>query len=463
MYFSGKVTNSVISYLEQNSIDIDRIYSLTEIPVSFLRDPNHWLGATEVESFLEQLQSSYGSQVLEGALCKAVGHQSYGLHSWGVLDSVLRMMVSPHDIFTQPQRFISYFVSPAPRVAHLSFDKECFSFELPISNEDYPLFSSYLKAALEALPQFMKQAMASVEWHKNQLIVTWEDCQQSSMEIKEKQLTPEFVQHLLAKVNKVERELERRSLDLKTRESEIESLRSQLKNLSRGGEDIAVKLRELMTPSLKNIQDQFMRLSDYLVRSQQLVTILVGQGREDKQVREAMRRVNWELVQSRFTTVVQEGLNHIEGIRRQMPQVKMISDKKRKGDFVHLNLDALVERAIARSISNTVGKEIQIDRMLFFDREVLCHPEDLERAFVSILDCSNQTLSKHGYIRVITRPKGLRVEVEISDNGIGLSQDQIQFLEGEGGARQVIDQHKGIFHVSNKKKEGSTFLIDLPY
>ena len=101
--------------------------------------------------------------------------------------------------------------------------------------------------------------------------------------------------------------------------------------------------------------------------------------------------------------------------------------------------------------------------MLFFDREVLCDPEDLERAFVSILDCSNQTLSKHGYIRVITRPKGLRVEVEISDSGIGLSQDQIQFLEGEGGARQVIDQHKGIFHVSNKKKEGSTFLIDLPY
>ena len=88
--------------------------------------------------------------------------------------------------------------------------------------------------------------------------------------------------------------------------------------------------------------------------------------------------------------------------------------------------------------------------MLFFDREVLCHPEDLERAFVSILDCSNQTLSKHGYIRVITRPKGLRVEVEISDSGSlhsSLFLGQVSF-NGEAVRNLVISAvlFGGFFH-----------------
>ena len=463
MYFSGKVTHSVISYLEQNGIDLDSIYSLTDIPAIFLRDPSHWLAAKEVEHLLSQLQNMYGSQLAVNNLCQTVGHQSYTLHSWGVLDSVLKMMMSPQDIFTQPQRFISYFVSPISPIGHLSFDKKHFSFELPISNEEYPLVASYLKASLEALPQFMKQAMANVEWKQNHLIVTWEDRQQELIKIDEKQLKPEFVQQLLITIENIERKLEGKNLELKDRESQIESLKSQLANIPQGGADITLELRKFIAPSLKNIQNQFMRLSDYLVRSQQLITLLVGQGREDKQVREAMKRVDWDQVQPRFTNVVQEGLDHIEGIHRQMSQVKVVSEQKAKGSFVRLNLDALVERAIAKSISNMREKEVQIDRMLFFDREVLCDPEGLEKAFVSVLDCSSQTLkNKDGYIRVITRPKGMRAEIEISNNGTGLSKNHLKLLENEGGVRQVIDQHKGALHISNRKEEGSTFLIDLP-
>ena len=49
-----------------------------------------------------------------------------------------------------------------------------------------------------------------------------------------------------------------------------------------------------------------MKLSDYLVRSQQLVTLLVGQDRMNRQVQEAMRRVDWEYIKLQSSPVAQE-------------------------------------------------------------------------------------------------------------------------------------------------------------
>lgn len=328
VYFSGKVTNSVFSYLERNGSDLDGVYSLMDSPVGFLRDPSHWLMADQVEKFLDQVQNTYGPQLSVDDLCEVVGHQSHTLHSWGVLDSVLKMMMSPQDIFTQPQRFISYFISPAPPVSHLRINREHVDFELSISNEEYPLFCSYLKAALESLPLFMRRPMARIEWKKNELKVSWEDRQQKLMEMDDKQLKPEFVQNLLLTIENTERELEKKNCELQRRDFEIENLRSQIKGLLLSQVNVIAGLEKRMDPSLKNIHNQFVRLSDYLARAQQLVTLLVGQDRQDRQVKEAMKRVDWAQVQSRFTNVVQDGLDHIESVHRQVREVEEISQHK---------------------------------------------------------------------------------------------------------------------------------------
>ena len=227
MYFSGKVTHSVLSYLMQSGADLDEIYNLTDLSANFLRDPSYWLAADQVEKFLSEIQNTYAPSFSVGDLCETAGHQGYALCSWGVLDSVLKMMTSPQDIFTQPQRFISYFISPAPPVGHLKLDLESVYFELPISYEEYPFFGSYLKAALESLPQFMQKPMAHVEWKKNKIKVHWEDRQQKLIKDGDKQLKPEFVQNLLSTIEKTERELEKKNRELQERESEVRKLRSQ--------------------------------------------------------------------------------------------------------------------------------------------------------------------------------------------------------------------------------------------
>ena len=61
------------------------------------------------------------------------------------------------------------------------------------------------------------------------------------------------------------------------------------------------------------------------------------------------------------------------------------------------------------------------DRMLFFETRGVVPPRGFGEGLCQYFGLSPESgkhFSKHGYIRVITRPKGLRVEVEISiDSG----------------------------------------------
>ena len=64
-----------------------------------------------------QTETDYGRGTHnEESLITAVGHQCKDLRAWGVLDSVIKMMQKPQDLFLQPHRLLSYFVSPAPPV-----------------------------------------------------------------------------------------------------------------------------------------------------------------------------------------------------------------------------------------------------------------------------------------------------------------------------------------------------------
>ena len=103
-----------------------------------------------------------------------------------------------------------------------------------------------------------------------------------------------------------------------------------------------------------------MHLSDYLVRAQQLVTLLVGQGRQDRQVKEAMRRVDWVHVQSHFTNVVQEGLDHIQKIPSEIRQWGMTPNSKESSSQDLLPLDSFVD-------VDGLGKDVKTQKLLPMD------------------------------------------------------------------------------------------------
>ena len=62
---------------------------------------------------------------------------------------------------------------------------------------------------------------------------------------------------------------------------------------------------------MSDVKNDFLKLHDYFVRSQQLVTFLVHSGRKTKQVDEAMRRMDWQHVQSSYESMVEEACERL--------------------------------------------------------------------------------------------------------------------------------------------------------
>ncbi len=196
--------------------------------------------------------------------------------------------------FLQPERFISYFVSPAPPLANIIRGENNVEFSIPISNSEYPHMAEFLRSALEALPKYLGKDEATVVWAQNKVSIRWAEHQSSLLTENDRQINykPELVQSLMAALDESQKQ--------------IESLTAQLSDRSQPtlalGEDKKKELKAYVVRA----RGHLMRLSDYLVRSQQLVTLLIGQDRLNKQVQEAMRRVDWDYVKSQSNHVAQD-------------------------------------------------------------------------------------------------------------------------------------------------------------
>jgi len=302
MLFSGKITNSIITFLQSQGVEASEFYDLTDMPVEFLKDPTCWLEAKKTEVLLEHLEGWAGLRLNLENPSEKIGHAAKDLNAWGVLDSVLRMIEKPQDIFLQPQRFLSYFISPAPPIANIIRGENSVSFDLPISYEEYPYVASYIRAAIETVPLFMGSQMAEAEWKQNRVSVRWDQSQSilDDSHVERRQMAPEVMQSLISTLEKTEQALLQKTRELeKIKQENTLAAQSVV-----GALEPLAQLVQLQKQQQK-FQQQVLKLQDYFTRSQQLVTLLVGQDRLTPQVREAMRRVNWEAVQKSFSEVTQ--------------------------------------------------------------------------------------------------------------------------------------------------------------
>jgi hypothetical protein len=59
------------------------------------------------------------------------------------------------------------------------------------------------------------------------------------------------------------------------------------------------------------------RLHDYMVRAQQLITMLASQGKMTPEVKEAMRRVDWEYVKTQYPKTISDSMDALRGLQHQ--------------------------------------------------------------------------------------------------------------------------------------------------
>lgn len=311
MLFSGKITNSFLVFLDKHGVDSEKLFELTDLPTEFLREPSCWIPADDVEKFVSAMDREFGP-LFHDNLPTIVGHQVHELRSWGVLDSVIKMMQKPQDLFLQPHRFISYFVSPAPPVGNVARESESISFDLPISNQDFPHISEFIRSALEVLPCYLGRNQAQVTWNETRITISWSESQSGLLtdEDLSPNYKPELVQNLMQALEESQRQVE----ELRHQLSQGESAR--LLPIPATDTEFIQGLRTHLARARGNM----MRINDYLVRSQQLVTLLIGQGRLDRQVQEAMKRVDWDYVKAQSPQVAQEIADSLTEFEREINQ-----------------------------------------------------------------------------------------------------------------------------------------------
>ena len=334
MLFSCKISNSVLTFLDRHGEDLGELYENPDWPAELLRDPSYWIEADKMESLLEHLTTKYGHAVSDSALCTEVAKRAFELRGWGALDSVLRLVHAPKDLFAQPSRLLSYFISPAPPVGDVRREAEGIRFEVPLDASEYPRVVEYLRCAFEGLPAYLGRAPAQARWDGSEISIRWSDDQENlftgTATGERRSLNPGLVRNVLESLEQSQQRLEEAKLDLSVKNEELRSLRAQLRQAqTRASKPRAPEQAALWTDerdasvaadesaefsvraptldrraaatfadALSEALDQSYRLRDYVARAHQLVTILVGQNRATPAVQEAMKRMNWTSVQA---------------------------------------------------------------------------------------------------------------------------------------------------------------------
>lgn len=313
-----------------------------------------------MENFLRQIDLGYGRRsASDDGFITVVGHLCKDLRAWGVLDSVLRMVQATKDLFAQPERLVSYFVSPAPPIGDIRRGLDFVSFVLPVSEVQFPLVTSYLRAALEALPTYINKPMASVKWDNSRVHISWSENQSSLFDggqPPELSLHPELVRNILVNLESSQKQLEEMKLEILDKNRQIVELTRRLSEAATvhavqpnsaaedGGANGSPEFhgldpqsrglplsrvvealdRELSGPVGRALTDLY-RIGDYLARGQQLITLLIGQGLQTPQVQEAMRRVDWPHVADEGPQVVRRAVQGLQKMQSAIQDLHLLA------------------------------------------------------------------------------------------------------------------------------------------
>jgi hypothetical protein len=315
--------------LDQQGIPSSSLFEHTTVPESFLRDPTFWLEAAEVEKFI---QNAHGllPQKDQQEFLSEIGRRCPDLRAWGILDSVLKMMPSSKEVMFYPQRFLSYFISPEPPVENLKKDSLGVSFDIPIHSAQYPWVVGFLSSVLESVPCYSNDAAGICEWDGIHVVLKWGSNQDSLFTEVDpgRHISPELIQSIVESLQTAQKEIEEKNRELQKKEEQLSHYRSTLKEQTKFHWEQQSAIQHSQTQcdmdqlEVQELFNSFTKLSDYLIRAQQLITLLIGSERLSPKVQAALRKVDWPLVQAQFPRLIQRSRSILEKSLQEVDNVR---------------------------------------------------------------------------------------------------------------------------------------------
>ncbi len=322
----------MLRHLENQGRDFAFLYEESVWPIELLEDSSHWIPAPDMESFIQKI--CHELQLSPEVFLHQVGMATPQLFAWGVLDSVLRMLPSPKSIFKNPGRFLSYFISPEPPIENLRVTDTEVHFDIPLLAEQYPLVTTYLKSAFSALPLYSGESAGHAEWTGIHFSIKFSQSQPAiSLEATQKQLSPEMLEDLVEKLQKQQLELEEKNRELQNQNLKLAELYKEMQESATESKSVGVADGQpvpLIAAQISTVEQEvsmgtpawlltqnLAKLHDYMIRAQQLITVLLLEDRNPKAIARVLQKIDWEHVKTQYPQMIADSVKLLRKLSHQ--------------------------------------------------------------------------------------------------------------------------------------------------
>lgn len=265
-------------------------------------------------------------------------------------------------------------------------------------------------------------------------------------------------------------ELEEKNRQLKTAFSALKDSQSQLahsEKMAALGDLTAGVAHEVNTPvgALNSAADTSRRaienIIDSLEESKDLSEIL-----EDKKFRASLDIIK---ISNKIKIQASERI------------IKIVQSLK---DFARLDMQEFQEADINEGIESTLSlldhkfkSRISVVKKFEEIPKILCHPNQLNQVFMNIITNASEAIKDKGIITIKTSREKERIIVQISDNGVGIEDGNLEKIFNPGFTTRgvgigtglglsisyrIIKAHKGDMDVRSELGKGTDFILTIP-
>jgi hypothetical protein len=191
------------------------------------------------------------------------------------------LMPSMREIWSQPTKFLSYFISPEPPIDHFEQTNLSVAFDLPISSEMFPYTTQYLVTAFEQLPVYIRQPPAKGDWQGIRLRLDWTEYQNdffSDTNVVPHQMSPDLLRSVVETLGKLGPN-EIGSNNYKAIDGQVDT---------------------------EAIRKRVAQLSDYLLRAGQMTKILLNITGKNPESLNTIKKLQWDRALENFPEIVRE-------------------------------------------------------------------------------------------------------------------------------------------------------------
>ncbi|MDK2562585.1 two-component regulator propeller domain-containing protein [Romboutsia sedimentorum] len=166
----------------------------------------------------------------------------------------------------------------------------------------------------------------------------------------------------------------------------------------------------------------------------------------------------------------------------------IIDSNKLDHDTYAINFEINEIVSIVEEVSFSLKDYVESKDILFIidtdieEKFIKCDRREIERCIINLIGNARKFTPAGGCIRVDIKDLGDKVEISISDSGIGIDEKYLEIIFNKfnqvldmkkeaikGGSglgltitKQIIDKHNGTIHVESELGKGSKFIIRLP-